>query len=236
MDIVRDTPVECQVWWSTPLPVANDHLALLDAPERERYETFRREVDRRRFLTGRVLAKRVVAQHLGTDPARVSFDATCPDCGKPHGRPQLPGSAIELSISHSGERIGLALVHGAPVGLDVEATDRESIDDLIRYAFTDAERASVDRLSAQERLAAFFGYWSRKEALMKASGLGLKLPLRALTVSAPGEPARLVASEHPALNPASTRLVDLDPGTGYRAALAVLTAAPITVTERWWTA
>lgn len=231
--------IECQVWWSELLPAHNYHLALLDPLERGRYDAYRREDDRLRFLTGRVLAKSVVAGLLAQRPTTISFDATCPDCGKPHGRPTLPGGRPQLSITHSGDRVGLALCDsagdGAGVGIDVESASRSSIDDLIRYALNDDERQMLEELPDRARHEAFFVYWSRKEALMKASGLGLKLPLRAMTLSAPGEPPRLIASEHPALAPAAARLVDLDPGEGYQGALAVLTEEPIEVDERWWT-
>lgn len=222
------------MWWSEPLAAHADHLALLEPLERGRYDSYRREPDRRRFLTGRVLAKTVAAEVLGERVERIAFDATCADCGKPHGRPTLPGSTLQLSITHSGERVGLALCDGAPVGIDVETAARDSIEDLIGYALNDTERTMLDGLPPAARHEAFFVCWSRKEALMKASGLGLKLPLRAMTLPPPGEHPHLVASEHPALVPAGVRLVDLEPGTGYRAALAVLTPEPIEVTERWW--
>lgn len=226
--------IECEVWWAKPVAADKARLALLDPLERGRFDTYRREADQQRFLTGRVLAKSVVAAMFGEDPGAITFDATCADCGKPHGRPTLPGSTLELSLTHSGDRIGLALATGVPIGLDVEVTKDRSTDNLISYALTDAERAVLEPLPAEERHQQFFVYWARKEALMKATGLGLKVPLRAMSLSSPGEPPALVSSEHPALRPDQARIADLDAGPGYRAALAVLTAEPIEVTERWW--
>ncbi|MGH3518195.1 MAG: 4'-phosphopantetheinyl transferase family protein [Haloechinothrix sp.] len=232
-----NAPTTCQVWWSQPLPPAPEFLALLDPTEQARYQAYRKQADQRRFLTGRVLAKTVLAGLLGTSPEQVAFDATCEDCGKPHGRPRVIGSPrpIELSISHSGDRVGLAVTAGAPVGLDVEVTSRKSIEGLVDYALNERERAAIHQLAQQDREDAFFAYWARKEALMKASGQGLRIPLRDLTLSAPGEPVRLVSSDHAALSPASTRLMDLNPGDGYRASLAVLATGPIDVAQRWWT-
>lgn len=210
-------------------------MDLLDSLERDRYRAYRRAEDQQRFLTGRVLARTIAGQHLGVEPGKVKLDATCPDCGKPHGRPRVVGSDLTLSISHAGERVGLAVTDGIPVGLDVEAATRNSPDDLVRYALTDAEHAVVSALPADERAAAFFTYWARKEALMKATGRGLKLPLRSITLSPPGEPPRLIASDDGTADPARVALADLDPGPGYRAAVAVLTERPITVTERQFT-
>lgn len=222
------------MWWATPLEPDDRLLALLDPAERTRFAGYRQPADQRRFLTGRVLARTMAGRRLGVSPAGVALDATCPDCGKPHGRPQVVGANITLSISHAGERVGLALTDGVPVGLDVEAISRRSDDRLIAYALSEAERAVVDALPPDARADAFFGYWTRKEALMKATGRGLKLPLRSLTLSGPGEPPRLLAATDDGLDPARTRLADLDPGSGYLAAVAALTDRPLKVTESWW--
>lgn len=222
------------MWWATPLPPNDALLGLLNSDEHTRYAAYRKPADQRRFLTGRVLARTVVGQRLGLAPADVALDSTCPDCGKPHGRPRVVGSTLELSITHAGERVGLALIDGVPVGLDVEATSRNSGDELLRYTLSPAELATVEALPADDRGAAFFRYWTRKEAVMKATGLGLKLPLRSITLAPPGEPPRLLSATDGALDPNRTTIVDLSPGDGYLAALAVLTDDPVTVTELPW--
>ncbi|WP_410655508.1 4'-phosphopantetheinyl transferase family protein [Amycolatopsis sp. lyj-112] len=227
--------IECAVHWSPPLPAEPRFLALLDDVEQGRYAGYRQDIDKRRFLTGRVLAKTVAAGRLGMAVEDVAFDATCEDCGKPHGRPRVPGAALMLSISHSGELIGVAATAGTPVGLDVETDTRRADDSLIEYALSPVEREAVSGLLAEQRTAAFFTYWTRKEAVMKATGKGLKIPLQSITFSGHDEEARLVSSGDAALDPARTRLVDLKAVEGYRAAVALLTADEISVTETFAT-
>jgi 4'-phosphopantetheinyl transferase len=106
---------------------------------------------------------------------------------------------------------------------------------LIEYALNPAEMAGLTGLEAEARATAFFTYWTRKEALMKATGRGLKIPLKAITLSKYDEQAALLNSEDPALDPAGTRLEDLKAAEGYRAAVAFLTSDDVSVTERWWT-
>ncbi|HVW44255.1 MAG TPA: 4'-phosphopantetheinyl transferase superfamily protein [Amycolatopsis sp.] len=219
--------IECAVWWAEPLPNEPRFLALLDPLEQGRHGAYRKEIDQRRFLTGRVLAKTVLAGRRGVAPEAVTFDATCDDCGKPHGKPRLAG--VEFSISHSGDRIGLA-VSTVPVGLDVETDTRRADDSLIGYALNETEQQALAGLPADERISTFFQYWSRKEALMKATGRGLKIALRSITLSG----AELVDCTDDALDPATTRLADLDPGPGYRGAVAALTADDLKITETWW--
>ncbi|GAB3134978.1 4'-phosphopantetheinyl transferase superfamily protein [Amycolatopsis stemonae] len=227
--------MEIVVRWSSPLPAEERFLRLLDDVEQGRFEAYRQDADKRRFLTGRVLAKTVAAERLGLAVESVKFDATCEDCGKPHGRPRVPGADLTLSISHSGELIGVAATPSVPVGLDVETAGRRADDGLIEYALSPAEAAHLTGLSAEEKAAAFFVYWTRKEAVMKATGRGLRIPLKSITFSRFDEPPRLLASDDAALDPAKTRLADLKAADGYRAAIAVLTTEELSVTEELWT-
>ncbi|MCP2252055.1 4'-phosphopantetheinyl transferase [Prauserella aidingensis] len=226
--------ITCSVWWAVPVDDTAEDRELLTDVELDRYSAYRKPEDRRRFLTGRVLAKTLVGRRLGIPAADVVFDATCEDCDKQHGPPRIPGSRLRLSISHSGDRVGLALTDGAELGLDVESTTRRADDGLLDYALSEAERTAVAELPDDDRTRAFFRYWTGKEALMKATGKGLRIPLTSLTLSAPGERTRLVSSEAPTLDPATTRLASLQPGDGYDAAVAVLTGDELDVTEHWW--
>ena len=226
--------IDCAVWWATPVARTDEFLPLLSPLEAERYDGYRQELDQRRFLTGRVLAKTLVAARLGIAPETVTFDATCADCGKHHGPPRLPDAPVRFSISHSGERVGIALTEDTPVGLDVEAANRRAEDSLIDYALSETERRTVHALPEDERADAFFTYWARKEAVLKATSKGLRLPLRSITLTPPSELAGLLSSTDDSLTPESTRLADLTPGPGYRAAVALLTEQEIAVTEHHW--
>lgn len=227
---------DCTVWWANPLDTDERLRRLLSPAESRRYDAFRRPADQRRFLTGRALAKTVLAARLDVPISEIEFDAGCPDCAKQHGPPRLPGSGTELSISHSGDRVGLAVTAGAPVGLDVESRTRRAEESLLSYALNETELAELDGLDEDERAAQFFIHWTRKEAIMKATGRGLRIPLRGITLSGPGQPTRLVATEEDGLSPESTALTDLRPGAGYSAAVAVLGSAEVRLRERWWDA
>ncbi|OLF17776.1 4'-phosphopantetheinyl transferase family protein [Actinophytocola xanthii] len=225
--------MRCDVWWARPAAASPRLLALLDEAERERYGNYRREVDKLRFLTGRTLIRAVAAQWLGTAPEEVALDASCYDCGRPHGKPRVVAQgAPQVSISHSGQWVALAVVAEVPVGVDVEEIRAAEVADLARISFSTAERTAFARLTEPEQRAAFFTYWARKEAVVKATGRGMSVAMSKFTLTAHDQPPAVLASETPEVDPARVRMADLAPGEGYRASVAVFADEPPEVVER----
>ncbi|TDD38046.1 4'-phosphopantetheinyl transferase superfamily protein [Actinomadura sp. KC06] len=219
--------LECAVRWARPADTP-EMRGLLDDGERERYERFRQPQDKARFVTGRFLARTALAEATGLDPRTMRFTTECPHCAGAHGKPRLPGSAVDFSLSHSGDRVVIALTEGAEVGVDVEKENDRDIDRLAEMVLAAPERAALAAMDDKRR--GFHRYWSRKEALLKATGHGLAAPMTDIHVSAPDDPAEVVAwAGEAAVSP--VRLADLDPGPGYAAAAAVLTDRPLKITE-----
>lgn len=231
------SPLESTVWWAHTSAASDRLLNLLDESERTRNARFRLQADRDRHLLGRALTRLVLAERVGCAPEDVTFDLRCRSCedkartgaggedASPHGKPVPVGAADgwEVSVSHSGEWVVLALAGGVPVGVDVErVSDSRDLDGLAAFTLADAERREWGTLPEPERVGAFFGYWARKEALLKATGLGLSGGLRRVSVSPPNSRARLLDWEG-GEGPESAWLHDLDRGPDYRSALAVLT-------------
>jgi 4'-phosphopantetheinyl transferase len=199
------------------------HESLLSPVEIARSVRMRRDEDRVRQRLGAVLLRVAAGAELGVPPADVVVDRTCPRCGSPHGRPLLPGTGLHASITHSGELVGLALTTVAPVGLDVERVAAVDIDGLSRHVLHPDETVPDQD--------AFFTYWTRKEAVVKATGEGLGASLAGVRVGDPNGRPELLAYPDRAQPPAAY-IVDLRPADGYRAALAVLSDAPVKVAER----
>jgi 4'-phosphopantetheinyl transferase len=225
--------MRCDVWWARPAPATERLLGMLDDVERERYGGYRREIDKLRFLTGRTLIRAIAGRHLRVEPESVVLDSSCYDCGKPHGKPRVVAgssdpAAPEVSISHSGSLVALAVVAGVPVGVDVEQIRAAEVGELARLVFSAAERADFAALADNDRQAGFFTYWSRKEAVVKAAGKGMSISMTKLTLSAVDAPPRLLASESAEVVPARVRMADLSPGHDYRACVAVLGSEPLT--------
>ncbi len=214
------------MWWARPDDWRPELESLLDNAERERLGRLRRRRDRERFVVGAALARTIVADYAGTAPARIGLDRTCADCGAAHGKPRVIGcdDAVELSISHSGDRVVVAIALGKAVGVDVESPrdDAAQLLELVDDVLRPEEARRLRALPANEQAAGFLTYWTRKESLLKATGEGLRLGLASVAVTGPGEPPRLLGWSEATGNVEGATLADLRPGAGYVACLAVL--------------
>ncbi|NJC11470.1 4'-phosphopantetheinyl transferase [Micromonospora profundi] len=230
---MKPAVVDCRVWWIDPAHAPRWCEELLSEPERARAESIHRRAARRRFTTATALLKVAVAVTSGGSPGGVEIRRACPDCRRLHGRPVLAGGAPYVSLSHSGDRVAVALCADAPVGVDVEQVDAGiDVDAMVPFVLGASEQPAFRAVrSRQARVEAFFRCWTRKEAVLKATGDGLRIPMREVTVGTPYGPARLIGFPGRPELPGTTRIVDLRAEPGYLGAVAVLTARPVRVIE-----
>jgi 4'-phosphopantetheinyl transferase len=219
----------CEVWWARTADARDELLALLPPAERERHRAFVRQNDRDLYLVAHALTRLLLGSRLDLPPDRIVFSRTCLHCGAEHGKPRLPDSGWETSLSHSGQRVAVAVAVGTPVGVDVERVDRATDIDMLRDSVLDpVEQRVLDSFDGDRRRG-FFTYWCRKEALLKATGHGLAIGPARLRVSGPGEPAQLLEwsdDDRPAV-----RMTDLRPDPDHVACVAILTETGPAVTE-----
>jgi 4'-phosphopantetheinyl transferase len=192
----------------------------LSPAERDRANRFRFPRDRRRFVAAHGLLRELLAAYVRTPPSALRFVESA------HGKPalgveQASGGSLRFNMSHSGELALYAVADDRDVGVDVEQlrplTDLPALAE--RY-FTPLECRQVFGARPAERAARFFACWTRKEALLKAWGQGVSLPLEQVDarpglsdVPRLGDPAAGVES-------AGWAVYELAPADGYVGALA----------------
>lgn len=213
----------CRVWWAGPVSpdAAPGLVALLDTHEHERLARFRRPADVARYLAAHALVRLVLAVQLDEPAASIVLDRTC-RCGAQHGKPTLADHPSPwFSLTHAGDLVGVAVCDGGPVGLDVELVrELPDLPGMLRHACSPAELGRP----VGNAPGAFFRLWTRKEALLKATGDGLATPMAAITLGVHGVEAW--AGDGAPDGPVWMR--DLRPAVGYAAAVAGLgVAAPI---------
>lgn len=211
---------ECRIYWGRPAQAHDGLLALLAPDEWRRSAAFRQADDRARYLVAHALARCAIAAVLDVTPSALVFEARCKQCGGAHGKPYLrePAAGVELSLSHSGDRVVVAIARGTPVGVDVERISATVLDPAMI-----ASPAELDAYGISEQSAfALTRCWVRKEATLKATGDGLAVAPHLLTMSAASSPAELLAWEGDSAPAAPVHLHDLDAGDGHVACLAML--------------
>ena len=83
--------------------------------------------------------------------------------------PEVPGSAISFSLSHSQSFAVVAVADSARVGVDIEVIrPRARLDALAKRVLSPAEHADWLDYPPTARLRAFLERWTAKEAYLKA--------------------------------------------------------------------
>ncbi|GGQ19311.1 4'-phosphopantetheinyl transferase family protein [Streptosporangium pseudovulgare] len=217
----------CEVWWARPADQHEGLLSLLQDVELERRSAYRRPEDRARFTVGAALIRLTAARLLDCDPVDLRIVRDCPDCRLPHGRPRVEHRDLELAVSHSADLVMIGLSTSAPMGVDVEKIDPAKSRKLARRVLSVTELAKFQTLTDDERTRMFFQAWTRKEAVLKSTGDGLRMPMNAVDFD---EQGRLLAYPGRPDLAGNACVIDLTPrAEGYRAALAILRPPPAEV-------
>ena len=132
---------------------------MLSTTERLRYDTTA-AARQDSFLAGRMVLRGLASQLTGVPPAQVQLIAVCPDCGGAHGRPEVMGSSLHVSLSHGAGVVVAAASWDSTIGVDIEAPDErpERIE-------------AIGELTGHPSIE----HWSRVEAVLKADGRGLRV-------------------------------------------------------------
>ena len=140
---------------------------------------------------------------------------------------------IGFNCSHSNGLGLMAFAQDLPVGIDLERIrPMPDADDVAGRFFSPRESRALRSIPPQGRLAAFYQCWTAKEALVKALGHGLAMPLDRFTVSfAPDLPVRLVHLDTG--EPDDWMLTRLRPCPGFSATLAVRACGPVSIVTSW---
>ena len=201
--------------------------ALLDRDEAERAARFHDPQHVQRFTVAHGRLREIVAAYAGTAPEGVAFAHGAR--GKPHLAHGVPGAttALEFNLSHA-QHLGLiGVTRDAAIGVDIEVMrPMAEMADIAERNFAPAEFDAWRRLPADQRAAGFFACWTRKEAVIKATGDGLSMPLDGFAVSVhPAQPARLLEIDRSATAASLWTLASWQPMAGVFAAVALHRAA-----------
>src|SRR5690349_9421579 len=215
---------EVHVWRAhleQPQEVQDELLRTLDLDERERAGRFHFEKHRRRFILGRGFMRLLLGRYLRIAPEEVHF------AYGPYGKPSLAdehaASGLRFNASHSHELAVYAFVQEREIGVDVEyVKDDFQSEEIAGHFFSAREVQTLMTLQKDERTAAFYRCWTRKEAYIKAIGSGLSHPLDQFDVTLTAdEPAALLCDAQDAEAVARWKMFNLEFTDKYAGALIV---------------
>jgi 4'-phosphopantetheinyl transferase len=168
-----------------PEEVRSLRARLCDA-ERQRAGRFRFERDRRRFIVARARLRELLAARLDVKPQAIEL--AYGKNGKPGLAQRYADSGWRFNVAHCDDVAVYAFSRGSDVGIDIEAIRAiPEADDIAARFFSRREYAAYSALAPRDRPLGFLQCWTRKEALAKALGNGLSMPIEELDVlRAPG--------------------------------------------------
>ena len=97
-------------------------------------------------------------------------------------KPYVSGSSTFFNLSQSHNFWSIGFCEGVEIGIDIEwINEKKNFGDIIHYYFTAKEQTEVEE--AKVPVSKFFEIWTRKEALLKALGVGISYPLNQIDVN-----------------------------------------------------
>lgn len=178
---VPDAAIEI---WLTRLDLDADQVRQctlqLSPDELLRADRYRIERNRRRFIVARATLRQLLGRCLAVGPDAIRFGYAR------NGKPFIAGPAtdVQFNVSHAHERALYAISRNYALGVDIEYLNRDvDYSGLARRFFTRHEYSELQRIPESGRKHAFLTCWTRKEAVIKATGDGLSLPLAQFNVT-----------------------------------------------------
>jgi len=211
--------------WATSLavepPILEKFAHSLAPDEKDRAKRFKFELHRNRYVAGRGALRTILAQYLKTNPGQLRF--TYLENGKPALAEEFTSAGIHFNLAHTGDLALIAVTGINLIGVDVEyVRPVKDVDHLVARFFSKREDELFQKVPTAEKPAAFFNLWTRKEALLKATGEGITRSLSLVEVSfLPGEPARLLAISGDTEAAEQWALKEFTPAHGFVGAVAI---------------
>ncbi|MDY6935442.1 MAG: 4'-phosphopantetheinyl transferase superfamily protein [Spirochaetota bacterium] len=160
----------------------NNIESILESNKLRYFSSLRFEKRKKDYLTGRYMAKSVVAEYLHeTNLAAIEIaNGVFNQPFVKYNGPDIPG----VSLSHSYDwSVALSFPYGHPMGIDIEKVDLEELD-IIKGQLTEDEIRLIHESGIKEEIT-YFQTWTMKEALSKVLKCGLTTPFTVLEIDKP---------------------------------------------------
>jgi 4'-phosphopantetheinyl transferase len=142
---------------------------------------------RHAFLAARAVLRALLAEHGLAPSTPLRYGG--------FGKPCLAGvPEVRFSISHSGRTACVAVGADGEIGVDIECGAHVDDGAVMRRFFSAREADALASMPSGLRRRAFSEAWTRREAVLKAVGIGLGVDAEAFSLSVPPTPPAVVAA------------------------------------------
>ena len=153
----------------------------LSLHDQERLQNIENPAQKESMTNRFIILAKILSYYLKKAPSEVTL------AKGERGKPYIENSNIEFNFSHSFNYLVVGVTMGIEIGVDVEKIrSNVTFERLVERYFTKKEVEFYKALPVQKQEVFFFDLWTLKEAVVKTSGLGLKIPFN--TFEFPLEP------------------------------------------------
>ena len=195
----------------------NSFINNLSDDEINKINRFIFEKDRITHTISKGTLRYIMSGYLNLKPEEIIFNQN--EYGKPFISEDQNPEKIQFDLSHSGDMIIYAISKGRNIGIDIqEIKDSDSVIDIVEHYFSETEKSAFRSLPDEQKLKGFHSCWARKEAYIKALGLGLSYPLNSFSMPVTPEYSSAVIYDDKGT---AYSVTDIITSPGYAATVAV---------------
>lgn len=157
-----------------------EQFVLLSKDERLRAQRFHFPIHKQKYIAARAALRQILSKYLDMPAQDIVFTYTehkKPYLSSPHPLP------LQFNLSHSHDIAIIACTLDYDLGIDIEKVESVYKEDVAKRFFSPQENEALGQLEGVERIQGFYRLWARKEAVIKAIGKGLFIPLQTFSVS-----------------------------------------------------
>ena len=168
---------EAHIWLTRPEEITaadqlQEYLSLLSVREIERYQQFRFDEDRHRYLVSHALVRSALSAYVDVGPASWQFSSNA------YGRPEISGPdiapSLRFNLTHTAGLVACIVTLQLDCGIDAEKVSaRGNLTGVAEKLFAASEQQALKGLAGEALLEGFFSYWTLREAYCKALGVGI---------------------------------------------------------------
>ena len=187
---------------------------LLDEAEQIQAQKFKSELLHKRYVENHGRLRNLLSKTLNQPPQKIRIRKA------EHGKPYLADyPKLAFNLSHTADRLMIATGWNCQLGVDIEiGKQRKNLSGLVEKCFAEEEALYWNQLPEIKKNQAFYRFWTRKEAFVKATGYGISLGLNQCVIN-PENPAEFLRVPDNCGHSSVWHVQDIDLGEGIFGAL-----------------